>query len=72
MDIGLGQGTFTFWLGGESFTPAVERPDVVTIEGARPVQDMVMMDPILLSRAGAAPLRELVDAAERYEKRIRE
>ena len=50
----------------------IERPMVVIVEGGTPVEDVIDADPILLARAYAQPIRELLDADERYQKRLRE
>lgn len=67
-------GAYTFGLGGlgAAVSVEVERPDVVTVEGVRPVSQVFDADPILMTRAYAGPLRELFAAEEAYEMSERE
>ena len=39
---------------------------------AVPFEAVIDSDPILIVRAYAQPIRELLDAEERYEKKVRE
>ena len=53
-------------------TCLADRPVVVSVEGVRPFELVIDADPILIVRAYAGPIRELLDADERYQKRLRE
>jgi len=65
----MGWHLFAGLSGGVSEIP---RPATVDVEGVSPVSEVVLMDPILMARAYAGPIRELLESQERYEKRQRE
>ncbi len=66
---GFGETINTFWLGGAGV--GVPRPVQPTTSGM-PIDQLVDIDPIWISRPQAGPVRSLLDADEAYKLAERE